>query len=653
MHSQTDDELDDRDLDSRTPPERIGSDLTNLVYKVRYKDSAQQRLGASTGYFKPKTPKHLVSELPVAYDDALMGYTLASSQLSERLGLNIVAKERVAHHHIENQKMVGTVSSEVANAAPMRVDGRARDIDLRNPTTQKGLSDLQLFDALTGQMDRRGENILVGPDGAITGIDEEASFGYGAPYDEGSRELMEDPDLRPRPSTEPTKYLGLPSRVDEATAEKFLALTPDDLRAHLSVDGPNALKERDLDRAVARLGRIHKHLEELKAGKQLVSEWGDDTYRASMEEETATSKDGRPVPRSYLARHAGERQLEAPAELLSQAVGQPIDQNRRHPIPQKMHRFWSGGPMSKSAMNVLMESAVKAQGTGWESNLWYSKSVEDKMDQAELTSRDDQERRALQREALEGAGFRIRPIEDLAQDDPARFMGGLFGKRTERERGRLTKDDLETMADKVVASIASGGGKIGTGGTTKFDELKHFSDVARLLYLEREGGHHFDVDMGLGDMDLDRPYFHNDPNGNIPLLGSLTPVSGDEYVTSRLEKIGTRGQRDLSDRDTSTAAKEVAVQASEMAFTLNGMIASRPGTPNLKAAIEHVRTDAIGNSPAIPSGMTVMKTLVSGEGNGASASREAAEAEASRRRALTVPPYLLDLEHLTDESDKR
>jgi hypothetical protein len=696
----------DADRDPEHEPERMGADLTNLVYRTHYRPDAQARLGAATGYFKPKTPAGFVGSMPVAYDDQLIGYTLASSQLSERLGLGVLARESLARHTIDGQELTGTVSTAVPNAAPMRQDGRARAIDLAHPHTQKGLSDLQLLDALTGQQDRRGENIFAGDDGTVTGIDQEASFGYGVRHAEGEREFMEEPDLR---AGSLKKYLGLPSQVDARTAKIFLNLTPEALIDHLRIDGPHTLDEGDKQRAVARLLRVQKHLHGLRANNRLVTEWNNDTYRAAINEQMLLSRGGDVVPRSYIARHALEQHVEGgsvgplggplmapppPIEsmasssshevvepeplagplvaprvppptagaFLSHSLGVPIDQNRTHAIPQRIHRFWTGGKLSPAAFEVLLESGAKTGGTGFTNHLWHSEAIEAEMTHAGLVSGEDVAERTRQRAILSASGYSIRSIESLAEADPAplSFWQRMNGEQPRaRTRGRLTQSDMRTMAGNAVTHLtaerAADQQRI-TGGadpahvartSTKYDGIKHFADMARLMYLHQQGGHHFDVDMGLGDMDLHRSYYHNDAHGNVPLLGALTALPVPE-VANPLNILGRAEGRDLADPHTAAAGTTIAGRAHEMARALNGMIASRPGTANLTEAIEQLRHEAVGSEGAMATGMMVNPTLVLGPGH-----HGLGVAEKQRNYAQTVPPYLFDLQHLTADSENR
>lgn len=327
-------------------------------------------------------------------------------------------------------------------------------------------------------------------------------------------------------------------------------------------------------------------------------------------------------------------------EFLSGALGTPIGQDTTHAIPTQIHRFWSGGAMSQAAMETLAETAEKTQGTPFVNNLWYSSHLEAAMDGAGQTSEVTRERRGLQRDVLRGLGYNVRDIAELAEDDPE--PQGMFDRlrgrpAQQRTPGRLLKSDLGTMAGKASAKLAD-------GGQDRWDGVKHISDIARLMYLNEVGGHHFDVDMGLGDMDLSHGYHHNDPNGLVPLLGAVTATSEDP-IAADLARVGPGQDHDLRDPATAEAATRVATQARDMTGMLNGMMASRPGNPRLGAAIEQLRPDALHPASEIPSGMTVNPTLLFGSGP--------RPVDLQTPRAQAVPPYLLDLQHLTADSDNR
>ncbi|MCE9574395.1 MAG: hypothetical protein K8W52_14705 [Deltaproteobacteria bacterium] len=328
------------------------------------------------------------------------------------------------------------------------------------------------------------------------------------------------------------------------------------------------------------------------------------------------------------------------AEFLSQALGSPIDQDRTHMIPTQFHRFWSGGKMSDDAMASLTESAAKTEDTMFQNNLWYSSHLERAMDGGGVVSPENQELRGGQREQLAALGYNVRDIAELLQDDPRpqsrmdRFLGRPAETRTP---GRLTQSDMATMAGKATEHVQA-------GGADRWDGVKHISDMARLMYLNEVGGHHLDVDMGLGDMDLSRPYFHNDPAGRVPLMGAVT-ATNDDPIADALAAVGPGHDRDLRDPDTAAAGVRVAEQARDMTGMLNGMIASRPGNPNLVAAIEQLRVDAVHPQADIPSGMTANPRLLHGAGP--------LPADRSVARNQAVPPYLFDLQHLTEESDNR
>jgi hypothetical protein len=140
-------------------------------------------------------------------------------------------------------------------------------VDFKRPEIQKGLSDLQLFDAITGQTDRHGGNIFLDPaTGKVSGIDDDRSFGRG---------ILVSAQANPS-----GHYTGLPDLVDKGTAEKILAVKPDDLREQLEAaqDDTETLTDEEIDEAVKRLVNVQTYLGLLDATDQLVTNWDDATY---------------------------------------------------------------------------------------------------------------------------------------------------------------------------------------------------------------------------------------------------------------------------------------------------------------------------------------------------------------------------------------
>jgi hypothetical protein len=167
--------------------------------------------------------------------------------------------------------------------------------DLTDPQIQKGFSDLQLFDAITGQVDRHGGNVYIDPQtGAVTGIDDDRSFGVGRKSD----------DL----AVPGGKYLGLPELVDKTTANRILNLSPNDLAEVLrpySTDG-RKLTAAEITDARRRLVAVQTHLQGLKNDGRLVTTWDDATYQEAL----------RQPGTSYLGRHA--------ADLADGLAGNPL-----------------------------------------------------------------------------------------------------------------------------------------------------------------------------------------------------------------------------------------------------------------------------------------------------------------------------------------
>ena len=160
-------------------------------------------------------------------------------------------------------------------------------VNFKDPRIQKGLSDLQLFDAISGQTDRHGGNIFVNPQtGEVTGIDDDRAFGSGTPV--ANQKV---------PSG---KYVGLPALVDQKTAERILALDPTNLPEELfqRENDSEVLTQKEIEDAVLRFVGVQLYLRELQKRGALVGQngtsWDDATYQQALQAPTS----------SYLGRQA-------------------------------------------------------------------------------------------------------------------------------------------------------------------------------------------------------------------------------------------------------------------------------------------------------------------------------------------------------------
>ncbi|WP_437927505.1 RHS repeat-associated core domain-containing protein [Sorangium sp. So ce291] len=293
------------------------------------------------------------------------------------------------------------------------------------------------------------------------------------------------------------------------------------------------------------------------------------------------------------------------AQNIREKLGLSGDPPETHEIPKNIHRFWTGGPLSEDAMKRLVIDGKSASDNRWDLYLWHSKTVEEQL--SKKLSKEAIAERELQREVLAAKGYKIRAIEDIP------------------EGGRpFTKAQVEAAASRAAEGVLKEG---------DWDQVKHFSDLARLIYVREHGGFHMDVDIGLGDMDLSKTYYHNDPDGKVPLTGTLARDSADpinEYI-NKLREGRERGQ--ISEDEYNESLREVVDRAEVAALMYNALIASRPRTGNLDEAIRRflVQFEDDGD---VPTGMDVQKHLV-GVGD----------------EKLSVPPYLTRLDHVTDESD--
>jgi hypothetical protein len=146
---------------------------------------------------------------------------------------------------------------------------RLLDIDYSDPRIQQGLSDLAVFDFISGQCDRHPGNIYIDPvTGKVTGIDEDFSF----------------PELDPRSIHGPTRdrIVPMPDVISKETADKLLRTDLEEFRALLerapSVKGPQPLSKDAIDGAVSRLKAMQDELKKPNGSIKVVARFDRQTY---------------------------------------------------------------------------------------------------------------------------------------------------------------------------------------------------------------------------------------------------------------------------------------------------------------------------------------------------------------------------------------
>ena len=196
-------------------------------------------------------------------------------------------------------------------------------VDFTDPRIQKGMSDLQLFDAITGQVDRHAGNIFVDPNtGEVSGIDDDKSFGNGMAVNRQA-------DV----SFFGGYYRGLPPLVDEDTAQRILDADPTQLPEILSAADTDSvpLSDKDIADAVRRFEGVRQYVRDLQKAGALVGQnnttWNNATYQQAMADSA----------HSYLGYQAASLedaiQRSAAGDPMYEVVGAPPPAPAPPPVP--------------------------------------------------------------------------------------------------------------------------------------------------------------------------------------------------------------------------------------------------------------------------------------------------------------------------------
>jgi len=211
-------------------------------------------------------------------DRQLLTRAVASHEVDKMIGLNVCAEEKFG---LDAEGGVVGISIQCDGAGVRSQFGKNQygetqqaflDINYADSRIQKGLSDLEVLDYITGQTDRHPGNIFVDPDsGKVTGIDNDLAFPAG------NRDEMRanEPILRGKMA------MGMPKIMHVETEAKIKAINPEEFRQKLeSIRQPNnneGLGKLEIDGAVARLKELQEALNQ-KGKIEVVPEFNRETY---------------------------------------------------------------------------------------------------------------------------------------------------------------------------------------------------------------------------------------------------------------------------------------------------------------------------------------------------------------------------------------
>lgn len=254
-------------------------DSVNTVERLKFKGELGDS-GSKIGYFKAAADNELsyAAERSGIDGQNMSARAVASSRLDQALGTDVLSREHFATHggkvgsvsaQGRGQELTTYINHDQGGGAFGR-GKRLQQGDYRNANFQRGMSNLQTLDYLTGQVDRHGRNIMVDAEGNVTGIDNDLSFGTDNAF-------LTDPESAGHQT-------GLPAVMDRALAERIMEMNDEEFLS--AIQG----KEGDLQElspesqraAMDRLYVLRLHIMDLEEGGGLVDTWGDESFERGM-----------------------------------------------------------------------------------------------------------------------------------------------------------------------------------------------------------------------------------------------------------------------------------------------------------------------------------------------------------------------------------
>ena len=201
---------------------------------------------------------------------------VAMYKLDRLFNANVTARAEFATHVDKNGKTVfGTVleSAKGTKGADLAI-GQSKEhakqlgpgaIVQSDPTFQRAMNKLQIFDAICGQLDRHDGNYYVQTDErgnvtGVTGIDLDMAFGKNLKGDMKAGSMAHN-------------FKGIPDKIDAEFGEKLLTVDAKDVADALR----GLLSDAEIAATIDRFETVKGLVRQLKSSSSLVSKWDETT----------------------------------------------------------------------------------------------------------------------------------------------------------------------------------------------------------------------------------------------------------------------------------------------------------------------------------------------------------------------------------------
>lgn len=220
----------------------------------------------------------MMNDASIGKDRGLLTRAVAAYQLDSMLGLNSIAEEKFGR--MKDGQLMG-ISVQASGKGVYAIENNENtvlDIDYSDPRIQRGLSDLEISDYITGQTDRHLGNVFVDPTtGKVTGIDNDLCFPEISRVD-----LMKDNEVASK------SIVGMPKRMHEETAQRLLNTDPqalEDMLRRTRTKGAQPLSEEAITGAANRLRELQAELGKGQGSSiRVVKQFDQQTYQDALDE---------------------------------------------------------------------------------------------------------------------------------------------------------------------------------------------------------------------------------------------------------------------------------------------------------------------------------------------------------------------------------